>query len=61
MADKNTPLTWLDIIDEALCELPSQAFSEIVAQAQSFLQDVLNGQVPVEQLLSHIDPHHGSE
>lgn len=54
MTNNHTPLTWLDIIDEALAELPPEAFTETVAQAQLLLQDVLNGHVPVEQLLSPV-------
>lgn len=62
MTNNHTPLTWLDIIDEALAELPPEAFTETIAQAcpelveraQLLLQDVLNGHVPVEQLLSPV-------
>lgn len=45
------PFTWLDLIDAALCELPPPAFTALVARAQSLLQDVLNGHVPVQELL----------
>lgn len=47
-----TPKSWLDIVDEALCDLPEAAFSEEVAQAQSLIHDVLNGQVPPSALLT---------
>lgn len=54
MTNNPYPLTWLDIIDEALAELPPEAFTETVVQAQLLLQDVLNGHVSVEQLLSPV-------
>lgn len=63
MTNNHTPLTWLDIIDEALAELPPEAFTETIAQAcpaegveraQLLLQDVLNGHMSVEQLLSPV-------
>jgi hypothetical protein len=54
MTNHKTPLTWLDIIDATLCELPLEAFTEAVAQAQLLIQDVLNGHVPVEQLLNSV-------
>jgi hypothetical protein len=47
-----TPPSWLDIVDEALCDLPEAAFSEEVAQAQSLIHDVLNGQVSPSALLA---------
>ena len=47
-----TSKSWLDIVDEALCDLPEAAFSEEVAQAQSLIHDVLNGQLSPSALLA---------
>jgi hypothetical protein len=44
--------SWLDIVDEALCELPEAAFSDEVAQAQSLIHDVLNGRAAPLDLLA---------
>ena len=44
--------SWLDIIDEALCDLPETAFTDEVAQAQSLIHDVLNGRASPRDLLA---------
>ncbi len=43
---------WLDIVDEALCELPPAAFSDVVAEAQCLIHDVLNGRAAPRDLLA---------
>jgi hypothetical protein len=45
------PTSWLDIVDEALCELSPGAYSDLVERAHGLLQDILNGHAAAEALL----------
>ncbi|GIK40438.1 MAG: hypothetical protein BroJett011_42710 [Chloroflexota bacterium] len=52
----NKPVTWLDIIDEALSSLLETEFTPQVEEAQLLIQDILNGHAPVEELLRSVSP-----
>jgi hypothetical protein len=48
------PTSWLDIVDDALCELSPGAYSDLVEQAHGLLQDILNGHAAAEALLERV-------
>ncbi len=48
----NTILTWLDVVDEALCDLAIEACSDVRNQAHMLIQAILSEHVPVAELLN---------
>lgn len=53
-----TIVTWLDIIDEAMC-IPEQP-PLVREMAQLLIQDVLNGHIPVDTLLEQVTKRDGT-
>lgn len=52
--EDSRPFSWLDLIDESMCQLPPTTYTDLVAEAHLLLQDVLGGLFPIEELLKPI-------